>query len=126
MDATNKHKIESLMSGCYEPTLSDVKRIYNEYSLNKGEIAGVLSDVFGWLAQDVIQCEYKNGKIYARAEVDVEDILVIHFIYINEMDEVFIEQKLGDDEDITSATLESYIPDIKRIINDILLQDKMT
>lgn len=125
MDTTNKYKIESLMSGCYEPTLLDVKRIYNEYSLNKGEIAGVLSDVFGWLAQDPMQYEYKNGKIYARAEVDDEDILVIHFIYINEMDEVFIEQKLGNEEDITSTTIENYIPDIKRIINDILLKDKM-
>lgn len=125
MDAINKNKIESLMSGCYEPTLSDVKKIYNEYSLNKGEIAGILSDVFGWLAQGAIQDEYKNGKIYARAEVDNEDILVIHFIYVNEKDEVFIEQKLGNDEDITNATLESYIPDIKQIIKDILLQDKM-
>ena len=81
MNSMDKNKIESLMSGSYEPTLSDIKRIYNEYSLNKGEIAGVLSDVFGWLAQDPIQYEYKNGTIYARAEVDDEDILVIHFIF---------------------------------------------
>ena len=121
MDTINKKKIETLMSGCYEPTLSDVKRIYREYSSNKGEIAGVLSDVFGWLAQDVIQHVYKNGKIYARAEADDEDVLVIHFIYINEIDEVFIEHKLGSDEDITNTPLEGYIPEIKQIIDDILL-----
>ena len=87
-------------------------------SSHKGEIAGVLSDVFRWLAQDTIQQEYKNGKIYARAEVGNDEILAIHFIYISETGEVVIDQTLGSDEDETNTTLKSYIPDIKRIINE--------
>lgn len=74
-------KIDQLMSGSYEPSLSDVKRIYGEYSLNKGELSAVLSDVFNWLSQEPLMVQYMQGKLYARAEADKDEILAIHYIY---------------------------------------------
>lgn len=117
-----RQKIERIMAGSYEPSQSDVIRIYNQYRVNTGEIAGVLADVFGWLAQEPIERKYKGGTIYARAEADTEETLVVHYIY--DKKKRWIDGKIGNEEDITDKTLIYYVREIEHQIDELLSEEK--
>ena len=120
MNSKNNAKIQKLITGSYEPTLADCKRIYNDYSLNKG-LAGVLSDVFEWLSQEPISRTYKGGTAYLRAEADKDMILCVHCIFLNDKN-VFIDEKFGNFDDITIYSLKSFFSDvIKDYIDEYLL-----
>lgn len=103
------------MSGPYEPNLADCNRIYKEYSLNKGEMAAVLSDVFNWLAQEPYSCNYKNGTLYLRAEADVQQILCIHYIYVIN-NEIVLDEKIGSEDDISNWSLDKCLSVIKETL----------
>lgn len=118
-----KKKIIKIMSGSYEPTLADSIRIYREYCINKGEVSAILSGVYKWLAQKPFKRDYKAGVIYARCECDVEEILCIHYIYINKKENIVIDDKFSYvDNEITEISLEEYIQFIKQCIKEQLSQ----
>ena len=55
---------------CYEPTLSDVVRLYQQLAnYNPGDKAAVLEEAFGFLAQEPIMTDYREGKLYIRPEL---------------------------------------------------------
>lgn len=119
MDVKSKDIIKKLMSGSYEPSLADCNRIYKEYSLNKGEMAVVLSDVFGWLAQAPYSCNYKRGALYLRAEADVQQILCVHYIYAND-NGIILDEKVGLEDDMSPWPLAKYSSIIKEMITEEL------
>ena len=115
MNTKSKDKIKKLISGPYEPTLADCNRIYKEYSLNKGEVAAVLSDVFNWLAQEPYSCNHKRGTLYLRAEADVQQVLCVHYIYVID-NEIILEGKMGSEDDISDWSLDKCSSVIKEMM----------
>lgn len=109
-------------NGPYEPTLQDCIQIYNSYSVNTGEIASCLSDVYKYLSRDLISTEYKGGEIWARAEWDQEEELpTIHYIFKN--DTVLIDNKITClDEDVLDMDLKRLIATIKSSIREDLTE----
>lgn len=119
MNSKNNAKIRKLMTGSYEPTFADCRRIFNDYSLNEG-LAGVLSDVFEWLSQEPISRTYKGGTVYLRAEADKYMVLCVHCIFLKGKN-VFIDEKFGDFDDITTYSLKSFFSNaIKGYIDEYL------
>jgi len=113
-----ENKIRKMMEGSYEPTQADVVRIYKEYSCNKDEISAILSEVFGWLSQEPICVEYKQGRIYMRCEAtSSEELLWIHYFYINEKINLAIENFVSQgNEDITEKNIKNLVELVKDAI----------
>jgi len=105
-------KIAKMMVGNYEPSLADSIRIYKEYRINKDELAGILSDIYSWLAQEPICVDYKHGKLYMRCEViGSPDLLAIHYIYINKEKNIALENFFSQgDSDITDSSIKELVP----------------
>lgn len=121
MNTKSKDIIEKLMSGPYEPSLADCNRIYKEYSLNKGEISAVLSDVFDWLAQEPYRCNYKGGTLYLRAESDIHQVLCVHYIYVIN-NKIILDGKVSSEDDISDWSLVKYSSIIKEMVAEELKQ----
>lgn len=119
MNAKSKDKINKLMSGPYEPSLTDCNRIYKEYSLNKNEVAAVLSDVFNWLAQEPYSRNYKNGTLYLRAEADAQYVLCVHYIYTDNS-KIILDEKVGLEDDMSNWSLDKYLSLIKEMVMEEL------
>lgn len=117
MDAMDK--IKKIISSTYEPSLADCNRIYKEYSLNKGEVASVLSDVFNWLAQKPYSCDYKDGSLYIRAEADVQEVLCVHYLYIVN-NEIILNEKISTENDISNWSLKKCSSIIKKMVTEKL------
>lgn len=115
----------------YEPTLSDVIKVYKDIAdPNPGEKAYVLADVFNYLAQDPIIIEHKEGKIYMRTELYVDEYegkksmsAFIHAIYIREKDKLALNVSFDPEQDAYidfERKLKSFVPIIKSIANEDL------
>lgn len=119
-----KNDIKKIMSGCYVPTKSDVIRIYDEFSKSneKSELSSILSDVFDWLSQEPQSISYKNGVIYVRPELNTEDIFVYHVIFIDERKNLYIDEKLSNDN-IFEMTIKDYLPSIKEFIAEMIVEE---
>ena len=111
-------KIAKMMAGNYEPSLADSIRIYKEYRINKGELAGILSDIYSWLAQKPICVDYKHGKLYMRCEmIGSEELFAIHYIYINAEKNIALENFFSqEDRDITDSSIKELVPLAKEMV----------
>lgn len=118
----NKKRIEKMMSNCYVPTLADTVRLYKEYKPATNELTVCLRDAYSWLLQEPTFINYKNGELYLRCEMTTEDVLAVHYIYINKqsLDTVILDDFYAPDVetmDITAFTLKELFGQIKEIVS---------